>query len=114
MDGTAGIGGGSAGAGGAGWSIVGTGDFNGDGKSDILWAKGTSTWIWEMDGTTQIAGGSAGAAGAGWSIAGIGDFNGNTKRAEQRRVRKKGRARGLADHLKKKSDGAAGGGGGAG
>jgi hypothetical protein len=49
---------------------VGTGDFNNDGKSDILWQQdnGTGVYIWEMDGTTQIGGGSAGAGGASWHI----------------------------------------------
>jgi hypothetical protein len=41
------------------WQVVGTGDFNHDGYSDIV-RQNTSTGqvnIWEMDGTTQIAGG---------------------------------------------------------
>ena len=81
MDGTTQIGGGPAGTGGAGWNIAGTGDFNGDGKSDILWENSATNgvWIWEMDGTTQIGGGSVGTGGAGWSIAGTGDFSGDGK-----------------------------------
>ena len=41
------------------WKAVGTGDFNDDGNSDILW-QNTSTGqvsIWEMDGNTLIGGG---------------------------------------------------------
>jgi hypothetical protein len=35
------------------WAIVGTGDFNGDGKTDILWRHGITGQIavWLMDGT---------------------------------------------------------------
>ncbi len=36
------------------WKAIGTGDFNGDGFSDILW-QNTSTGqasIWEMNGNT--------------------------------------------------------------
>jgi hypothetical protein len=41
------------------WKVVGTGDFNGDGKSDILWRYYGDTdsgrnKVWFMDGTTKI------------------------------------------------------------
>jgi hypothetical protein len=37
------------------WSIVGTGGFNGDGKSDILFRDTSDNVIvWEMDGTTVL------------------------------------------------------------
>jgi FG-GAP repeat len=37
------------------WRIVGTGDFNGDGKSDILCLNTNNTpAIWEMTGTSII------------------------------------------------------------
>ena len=36
------------------WQVKGTGDFNGDGKSDILWQGSDGTpAIWMMDGTTR-------------------------------------------------------------
>jgi WD40 repeat protein len=62
--------------------IVGTGDFNGDGKTDILWRdNGGNVAIWEMNGT-QLA--TAALAGPGpvplnWQIVGTGDFNGDGK-----------------------------------
>jgi hypothetical protein len=41
------------------WKLVGSGDFNNDGHSDLLW-QNTSTGqvsIWEMNGTNIIGGG---------------------------------------------------------
>ena len=59
------------GTGGAGWSIAGSGDFTGDGTTDILWHN-TST---RAVGMFRMANGAAtwagiGSGGAGWSIAG--------------------------------------------
>ena len=63
------------------WHEIGTGDFNGDGHSDILWqnANGQAA-IWEMNGTHQLAGGSALVGpnpGPSWKAIGTGDYNGD-------------------------------------
>jgi hypothetical protein len=37
------------------WSVIGTGDYNGDGRSDILWTDNSGNYaIWEMNGTTVL------------------------------------------------------------
>ena len=68
------------------WNVAGIGDFNGDGKSDILWRNTNGSLIdWTMNGSQVTAsqqvtlGGSAAAPDSSWSVAGIGDFNGDGK-----------------------------------
>jgi FG-GAP-like repeat len=60
------------------WKAVGTGDFNGDGDSDILF-QNTSTGqvsIWEMKGNKLIGGGPVSPnPGPSWHAIGTGDFN---------------------------------------
>jgi hypothetical protein len=54
-----------------------THDFNGDGRSDILW-RNFGVWEvveWQMNGTSVIGGGSAGSSLGTWSIVGQRDFN---------------------------------------
>jgi autotransporter-associated beta strand protein len=60
------------------WQAIGTGDFNGDGHSDILLQNTSSgqAVIWEMDGTNVIGGGDVSLnAGPSWKAIGTGDFN---------------------------------------
>jgi hypothetical protein len=57
-----------------------THDFNGDGKSDILWHDGSgNVAIWEMNGTSVLnqAASFVGNVSGTWAIAGTGDFNGD-------------------------------------
>jgi hypothetical protein len=63
---------------GARWHVVGTGDFNRDGKSDILLQKGTDKIdIWLMNGTERIDELKIPNPnpGPGWHAVGTGDFN---------------------------------------
>jgi serralysin len=49
------------------WHVKGTGDFNGDGFSDILWQNSSgAVAIWEMNGTNVIASASIGNPGPAW------------------------------------------------
>ncbi len=64
-----------------GYHIAGVGDFNGDGKSDILWAANvpnpnSPAVIWYMNGLA-VAGASVLPYGATSTKAWIGDFNGD-------------------------------------
>ncbi|MGB9367024.1 MAG: FG-GAP-like repeat-containing protein [Xanthobacteraceae bacterium] len=57
-----------------------TGDFNGDGRSDVLGVNGSGALhLWEMNGTSLVGGGSVFQLPAGWQIAGVADFNGDGK-----------------------------------
>lgn len=66
---------------GAAWKVLDAGDFNGDGKSDILLQNGSQVAVWLINGTTQLAGSGTVAtlAPAGASFVGTGDFNGDGK-----------------------------------
>ena len=51
------------------WTIVETGDFNGDGMSDILWIDGSgNVAIWFMNGATVAS--TAGLGSVGTTLAG--------------------------------------------
>ena len=73
---------------GAPWHIVGTGDFNGDGTTDVLWVNVSdqTMQIWGMNGgrvqsrmTVVAENGSPEHSAAPWHIVGTGDFTGDGK-----------------------------------
>jgi autotransporter-associated beta strand protein len=67
------------------WNIVGTGDFDSDGKGDILWrTDGGALAVWLLDGiqiksAQYLKTGSVNVAapGADWHISDVADFNGD-------------------------------------
>ena len=63
------------------WSIVGTGDFDGDGITDILWrntAGDVLIWLMKADGTLRQQE-VTGNVPTRWSVMETGDFNGDGK-----------------------------------
>jgi hypothetical protein len=62
------------------WSVVGVGDFNGDGYADILWKNNNNgnLAIYLMNGATITSSATFANPGA-YSVVGIGDFNGDGK-----------------------------------
>jgi CARDB/FG-GAP-like repeat/RTX calcium-binding nonapeptide repeat (4 copies)/Bacterial pre-peptidase C-terminal domain/Lipase (class 3) len=66
-----------------GWHFQTTGDFNGDGKTDLLLLNDTThgVAVWLMDGTQAIAKPQVGTVNAadGWHFQDVGDFNGDGK-----------------------------------
>ncbi len=66
-----------------GWSVVGIGDFLGNGKSDLVWQR-TSDGLVEiqyMNGNNAVGGGTIlnNPFSTGWNVVGVGDVLGNGK-----------------------------------
>lgn len=64
------------------WRIVGTGDLNGDGSTDLVWHHNTEGWIsiWYMSGDRRLSADYATpnrVVDTNWRISSVGDFNGD-------------------------------------
>jgi hypothetical protein len=69
MNGTTVIGSGSAGIPRPSWHVRGVGDYNKDGRSDILFQNCSGVVdIWEMNGTSVVASSSLGNPGPTWHV----------------------------------------------
>jgi hypothetical protein len=60
--------------------VAGTGDFDADGKSDIVWRDNSgNTAVWLMSGANIVTAAGLGNIPNPWSIAQTGDYNGDGK-----------------------------------
>ena len=62
------------------WSIAGVGDFDGNGRADILWRSSAGeVAFWFMNGAAIVSGPSIGVIANDWMISGVADFTGDGK-----------------------------------
>ena len=62
------------------WKVAGSGDFNGDGKDDILWRQDTgqmTVWLGTATAFTDNSANASTFVATDWKIVGVGDFNGD-------------------------------------
>lgn len=62
------------------WKVAGIGDFDGDGKSDMLWRNGVSgeSIIWKS-GSAAMPMDVASVPNTAWSLVAVGDYDGDGK-----------------------------------
>lgn len=61
---------------GGGWTIQGTLDFTGDGRSDILWRNASgAVSVWDSRGNAGFGVAYNGSAPTDWTVKALGDFN---------------------------------------
>jgi hypothetical protein len=59
------------------WRIQGVGDFNKDGRADILWRETYGAlYVWFMNGTSVIGSSFLAAIDNSWQVEGVADLNG--------------------------------------
>src|SRR5437762_4552616 len=63
------------------WQVKGIGDFDGDGRADILWrsATGDDYFLWMKSGTIATGEVLVKVGDPAWQVQGIGDFDGDGK-----------------------------------
>ena len=64
----------------ASWKVAGVGDFNGDGRDDILWRHSSGVigeWLGQAGPFTNNSGVAANAVDNSWSVVGVADYNGD-------------------------------------
>jgi len=63
------------------WRVAGTGDFDGDGRSDILWHNSATgeNYLYFMNGLSITTRGFMRIADLAWDVAALGDYDGDGK-----------------------------------
>ncbi len=59
------------------YKLLATGDFNDDGRMDMIWTDGSGMWIWTGNGSSFTSTYMQSYPRTGWVVAGAADFNGD-------------------------------------